>query len=623
MTVPPAAGARYPAAILVVMAAVLAQACGDGTAPAPVDTIAPAVDLSLSSGSVSTPGPISLMASASDQVGVTKVEFYERIAGSDADPTKIGEDISPPYAVERPIMTVADNGSYEFTAKAYDAAGNVGTSNAETATVNLEGVPPAFTISASDDHITTPGRITFAADATAGLTRMEIYEHGVKVGENTGSTTPPSVAVEVSNRENGSRVYVARGFGDSGEIGFSNQLPISIDIRWDVIRALEGMSAEYSLQLASDASGAAYVATTTRTESNAVIDLNVILSKYDHEGNQSWTRTFGGTDWESLYSVGVDQSGRVYLSGHIHSQGEGETRNPDCFLALYDASGSHLWTRLIETPLLDVLCVTTSGPAGDFYVAGVVEEGNSRGGRTDVFVSKYDPAGNQVWRREFGSGPGFLGDDILTSIAVDPLEGVYVTGYTSGVMEGTTNQGGRDIFVVKVDRNGNRLWSRQYGTDYHDFGNSLAADPEGGVYVAGGRDHPDFRFGRYGDALLLRYSPDGTLLWNRQLDGGYFDDAWDVVADQGGVRLVGTTGDGSSGQLTERTQGPSDAFLASLSPGGDLLSARLLGGPERDGATGLALGLNGDAYVVLTTEGGLPGIPTRSAALARHREIGP
>jgi hypothetical protein len=44
----------------------------------------------------------------------------------------------------------------------------------------------------------------------------------------------------------------------------------------------------------------------------------------------------------------------------------------------------------------------------------------------------------------------------------------------------------------------------------------------------------------------------------------------------------------------------------------------------RDDAWGVvALGLNGDAYVVLTTEGGLPGIPTRSAALARHRETGP
>jgi hypothetical protein len=604
---------------LALSAALILASCGDDSAPLGVDTTAPTLSLILSSHDLTGPGALGLSVTADDDVGVVRVEFYERIAGAETDPVKIGEDASEPYGVERTFLSAADNGNYEFTAKAYDAAGNVGTSNVGSATVNLEVGPPAFTISASHDHITTPGRITFSADAAAGLTRMEIYERGTKVGESTESINPPSVSVDVSGRDNGSRVYVARGFGSDAEIGFSNPLPISVDIRWDFIRSLPGMSTDYSLQVASDASGAAYVATTIRSESNAVIDLSVVLAKYDQEGNQSWTRSFGTSDWETLYSAGVDNAGRLYLSGHIHYRTEGDTRNPDCFLALYDASGSHLWTRLMETSLSDVLCVTATGPGGDFYVAGVVEEGHSGGGRSDVFVSKYDPSGNQVWRREFGSGPGALGDDILTSIALDPLEGVYVAGYTSGSMDGTPNQGGRDIFVVRLDRNGNRLWSRQYGTDFHDFGNSLAADPDGGVYVAGGRDHPDFRFGRYGDVLLLRYNSEGALLWNRQLDGGSFDDAWDVGADQDGVWIVGTTAAGTSGQFTERTQGPVDAFLARLSSGGDILETRLLGGPGADGASGLALAPNGDVYVTMRTQGGLPGVPNPGGVLARHR----
>lgn len=606
----------FPAMVL----ALSAIACDDGGAPLGLDTTPPRVALSLGSTSITLPGNLAVAATATDGVGITRVEFYERVAGGDPAPVKIGEDISEPYQLERPILSAAENGSHEFTAKAYDAAGNVGTSNVETAVVNLETTPPAFTMASSHDHITTPGSITFSAGPAAGLSRIEIYERGKKIGESAGSSTLPSVTIDVSSPENGSRIYVAKGSGAVGEIGFSNPLSILVDIRWDVFRMLDGFGTDNLLRLTSDAGGAAYVAATIRTETNSVIDLNVVLSKYDAEGNRLWTRTFGGTTWESLYGVGVDPTGRVYLSGYVSY---GESRNPDCFLTVYDATGTLLWTRLVDTPLFDGLCFSATGASGDFYLAGVVEEGSLGAGRTDVFVAKYDADGSRLWIREFGSEPGVFGDDIPTGIAVDPLGGVYVAGYTSGSMDGAANQGGRDLFVIKLESDGNRLWSRQFGTEFHDFANSLAADPEGGVYVAGGRDHPDFRFGAHGDALLLRYSSDGTLLWSRQLDGGYFDDAWDVAVDQDAVRLVGRTSRGTSGQLTERTQGPSDAFLAKLSREGDLLSVSLLGGPQRDGATGVAPGRDGDTYVVLTSQGGLPGIPNPSPVLARHREATP
>jgi hypothetical protein len=609
--------------LLGALLALSALACGDSSAPLTVDTTPPTVALTLSSDNVTTPGNLGLRATADDEAGVARVEFYERVAGGDAAPVKIGEDVSEPYHLERRILSGAENGSHEFTAKAYDAAGNVGNSNVETAVFNLEAAEPEFTISASHDRITTPGQISFSAEPAEGLSRMEIYERGIKVGESVGSAASPSVTIDVSSTQNGSRIYVAKGYGAGGEIGFSNPLAILVDIRWDVFRVLEGMGTDELLRLASDGSGAAYVATTIRTEVNAVINLDVVLSKYDAEGTRLWTRTFGGTDRENVYGLGVDPSGRPYLSGHIHYRAEGETRNPDCFLAVYDASGSLLWTRLADTPALEVLCGSATDASGAFYLAGAIEEGSPGSGRTDVVVAKYDADGNRLWIREFGSEPGVFGDDIPTGIAVDPLGGVYIAGYTSGSMDGTANQGGRDLFLVKLNGEGNRVWARQFGSSYHDFANGLAADPEGGAYVAGGRDHPDFRFGEYGDALLLRYGSDGTLLWNRQLDGGYFDDAWDVTADRDAVRLVGRTSRGTSGQLTEPTQGPSDAFLATFSRAGDLLSASLLGGAGHDGATGVAPGKDGNTWVALVTAGGLPGVSNPSPVLARQQETRP
>jgi hypothetical protein len=566
---------------------------------------------------VSAPGDLTLVATASDAEGVTKVEFYEQLAGVDASPTKIAEAGTPPYGFQRTVLSSLENGTHSFTAKAYDAAGNVGTSAVENAVVNLPSEPSAFALSVSHDRITTPGRITFTTEASEGLSRLEIFERGIKVGEAEAANGQLIVPVEVSSQQNGSRVYVGKGYSAEAVFGFSDRVTVVVDVGWNLIRAIEGIITDDLIRIAADASGASYIATTLRTETSGDIDLTGVLAKYDQEGNRSWTRSVGGSeDWESVHSIGVDPSGRVHVAGYVSYE---DGRNADCFLTVFDAAGSVVWSRLLDTPLSDVVCVAAAASSGSFYVSGAIQEQRSGGDRTDVVVAKYDRDGTRLWIREFGSSPGFFGDDIPTSIAVDPLEGIYVAGYTSGSMEGFTNQGGRDIFIAKFDADGNQIWERQLGTGDHDFATSLAGDTDGGVYVAGNRDNQDIRFGPFGDAVLARYGADGAVLWERTLNGGYYDDAWGVVADGNGVQLVGRTTRGASADLTEPTQGISDAYLAQFSRAGELQSARLLGGRQHDGGTGVALGPAGDVYMALSSGGGLPGAADPGPVLARHR----
>jgi hypothetical protein len=73
----------------------------------------------------------------------------------------------------------------------------------------------------------------------------------------------------------------------------------------------------------------------------------------------------------------------------------------------------------------------------------------------------------------------------------------------------------------------------------------------------------------------------------------------------------------------EPPQGMTDAMLAKFSRDGTMLTVRLLGGPHYDGAWGVGLGLNGDAYVAIYAGGGLPGMPNPGAALAYHRDAAP
>lgn len=117
---------RTGLALLGCALALLFTACGGGG-----DTTKPAVSLQSSSTNVTAAGAITLTATASDNVGVTRVEFFDGAS-------KVGEDTSAPYT-QNLSLSAADNGTKSYTAKASDAVGNSQTSTAVQVSVNIAG----------------------------------------------------------------------------------------------------------------------------------------------------------------------------------------------------------------------------------------------------------------------------------------------------------------------------------------------------------------------------------------------------------------------------------------------------------------------------------------------------
>jgi chitinase len=114
--------------------AINGYSCSGGSPP-PGDTTAPTVSLSVSPTSLTSAGTVSLSASASDNVGVTAVQFYRN--GS-----LLSTDNSSPFSASDSFGSSAQNGTYSYTAKALDAAGNSATTSAKSATVSISGGPP-------------------------------------------------------------------------------------------------------------------------------------------------------------------------------------------------------------------------------------------------------------------------------------------------------------------------------------------------------------------------------------------------------------------------------------------------------------------------------------------------
>jgi hypothetical protein len=179
------------------------------------DTIAPTVSASETGSS----GTITLSASASDNVGVSLVEFY--VDGV----LKASSNVAP-YSATVNSATLA-NGSHSLVAKAYDAAGNVGSSSAVAFSINNAAADAtAPVVSASESG--TSGTITLSSTASdnVGVTRVEFYVDGVLKGSDT--TSPYSMTLNSTTLANGSHALTAKAFDAAGNSATSAAVNFSV-----------------------------------------------------------------------------------------------------------------------------------------------------------------------------------------------------------------------------------------------------------------------------------------------------------------------------------------------------------------------------------------------------------
>jgi uncharacterized protein (TIGR03437 family) len=175
---------------------------------------------------------------------------------------------------------------------------------------------------------------------------------------------------------------------------------------------------------------------------------------------------------------GLSVSDSIYLSGAITEGG---------FVSKYTAAGDQLWTHLLEASETEsVLPAALAADSTGVYVGGAVYRKGAPGDLTfipasgEAFLRKLDGNGNETWGRRFPTS-SYNG---VVSLAQDAT-GVYVAGWTERALPGQCKAGNNDIFVRRYDLAGNEQWTRQFGTAYFDFAGSVALDSTG-VYISGG-----------------------------------------------------------------------------------------------------------------------------------------
>lgn len=286
---------------------------------------------------------------------------------------------------------------------------------------------------------------------------------------------------------------------------------------------------------------------------------DLFVRRYDFDGNEIWTRQFGSPGFDTLPEL-VAGRGRVFIIGSVNGAMPGQTHggSADAFITMYDFDGDEIWTHQFGSSGSEDLHAVALDPTnGSIYAAGSVSPLPGFAGDIDALVVKYDLDGNQLWRRQFGT-VGF--GDHAGGIAVRRGE-IYVTGYTDAPLPGQTSAGGRDLFVRTYDAAGNEIWRRQFGTLGSDgFVVTGTAVDGRGVYVAGdvAGALPGQTSAGSADAFVRQYDEAGNELLTIQFGSPDPDRAGAISVDDSALYVSGGVGGALPGQTN---LGGSDAFV--------------------------------------------------------------
>jgi len=250
-----------------------------------------------------------------------------------------------------------------------------------------------------------------------------------------------------------------------------------------------------------------------------------------------------------------------------------------CSVALFAQNVDWLWANQAGGINDDFSYSIAVDDIGNSYVTGYFGGSATFGTTTltssggyEIFVAKLDNNGNWLWAKQSGGTNSVVGN----SIAVDSIRNSYVTGYFWGSATfGTTtltSSGYEDIFIAKLDINGNWLWAKKAGGTYWDYGYSITVDANGNSYVTG-IFYGNATFGTtiltssgYYDIFVAKLDSNGNWLWAKKAGGTSWDYGCGIAVDANGNSYITGYFDDSVtfGTTTLISSGDYDIFVAKL-----------------------------------------------------------
>ena len=332
----------------------------------------------------------------------------------------------------------------------------------------------------------------------------------------------------------------------------------------------------------------------------------VDLDNPQAEFSSTVTPTNGNT---TASATVVDADGNVYMLGNATGDFGGQINqgDQDVYLTKYDSAGNLVWNKLLGSAGTAEGAAMALNPSGGVTIVGSstakLSTTSITNGNQDSFVTRFDANGNQVWTTQIPT----LNTNEATAVSVDASGEVYIGGQTLGVIgAGQTKIGGTDGYIAKLDSKGKIVYEQLVGTTADDKVSATALTDSGDLLVASVQD---------GHAILSKYAGgDATQapVWQMDMGDLQYNGAitgLTVSGDQ--IYISGTTRNGAlNATVAAASSGGTDAFLFAATDNGSSVTAdhvSYLGTEANDSGAALTVGSDGTVYLAGTTAGTFDG----------------
>ena len=309
-------------------------------------------------------------------------------------------------------------------------------------------------------------------------------------------------------------------------------------------------------------------------------------------------KTIGGSGGDFFVSLAATNDGGLISGGTSYSdmsfeKSENGRGNGDYWVVKMDKDRNIQWDKTIGGSGFDEFKSVIQTSDGGYAFIGSsnsnisFEKSESSRGSSDYWLVKLDAMGNIQWDKTIGSS----GDDYVEELIQTKDGGFILAGSSNSNISGeksANGRGGMDVWIVKLNKLGEKVWDKTFGGNNDDWCSSFAGTADGGVIIGGsslsnisGEKTENTRGGF--DYWVLKLDSKGTLQWDKTIGGDAHEFCQNIfqTADRGYI-IAGSSLSGISGEKTEYSRGGADYWAVKLDKNGNIQWDKTIGGSGDD-----------------------------------------
>jgi hypothetical protein len=293
-----------------------------------------------------------------------------------------------------------------------------------------------------------------------------------------------------------------------------------------------------------------------------------------------WTRTFGGEYNDYGYSVQQTIDGGYIIAGEIEIERLGEV-SPDLWLIKIDSNGTKLWDKTFGGKNLESGRSVQQTADGGYIITGF--KLNYTESNCDAWLIKTDGNGDMIWDKTFWTTDWSFG----FSVQQTTDGGYIIVGQTSY----NYDTGAGDVRLIKTDDNGNKVWDKTFGGTKQDLGYSVQQTTDGGYIIVGITAYDYYAW--TGDVWLIKTDGNGNRVWDKTFGGIPYDEGRSVQQTSDGGYII-------TGETMSKGKGENDVWLIKTDRNGEKEWDKTFGGSSYE--YGYSVQQTSDGGFIITGE---------------------